>query len=178
MAFPLVWSRAVSRKPALCPSVALYTRSGARSDPSSPASGQLPHAVGCIRPPTWRRGAPADEARRPPMALHTSDHNAARAPSNRSYPPGVEGGPGHNVPSPVVPKARTKNVGEGQGGGDSQTSEVGSPPTSPQGAGESGWRKRGGEARIDSRRGGEPAPPGLQAWPLPAPLALFALAAL
>jgi hypothetical protein len=43
---------------------------------------------------------------------------------------------GRSVPSPVAPEARPKNVGEGQGGGDSRTSEVGSPPTpnpSPQG---------------------------------------------
>src|SRR5262245_31801095 len=43
------------------------------------------------------------------------------------------------VPSPVAPEARTQNVGEGQGGGDSRTSKVGVPPTpnpSPQGGGE------------------------------------------
>jgi 16S rRNA (guanine527-N7)-methyltransferase len=44
-----------------------------------------------------------------------------------------------NVPSPVVPEARTEQVGKGQGGGDCRTSIVGLPPTpnpSPQGEGE------------------------------------------
>jgi hypothetical protein len=53
-----------------------------------------------------------------------------------------------NVPSPVAPEGRTRNVGEGQGGEQFQTSKVGSPPTpypSPQGGGESG-RARGGPA--------------------------------
>jgi hypothetical protein len=50
-------------------------------------------------------------------------------------------GAGRNVPSPLV--------GEGQGGGDSRTSEVGVPPTpspSPQG---------GGESEHGARRGAE-----------------------
>jgi UDP-2,3-diacylglucosamine hydrolase len=52
----------------------------------------------------------------------------------------VEQGAGRNVPSPVAPEARSQNVGEGQGGGASQGSDVGVPPTpsaSPQGGGES-----------------------------------------
>ena len=43
------------------------------------------------------------------------------------------------VPSPVAPEARTQDVGEGQGGGDCRTLNVGIPPTpspSPQGGGE------------------------------------------
>ncbi len=51
------------------------------------------------------------------------------------------------VPSPVVPEARTKVVGEGQGGGEAQTSFVGIPPTpnpSPQGGGEPWRRSRSG----------------------------------
>jgi FO synthase len=57
-------------------------------------------------------------------------------------------GAGRSVPFPVAPEARPNNVGEGQGGGDSRTSKVGSPPTpspSPQGEGESG---RGGGDRL------------------------------
>jgi DNA ligase-1 len=54
--------------------------------------------------------------------------------------------PGHAVPSPLA--------GEGQGGGDCRTAEVGVPPTpgpSPQGEGASGWRKGGGES-LESPR--------------------------
>jgi len=43
-----------------------------------------------------------------------------------------------SVPSPVVPEARTDDLGEGPGGGYSRTSAVGAPPTpnpSPQGGG-------------------------------------------
>jgi hypothetical protein len=47
----------------------------------------------------------------------------------------------HIVPSPIAPEARLRHdVGEGQGGRDSGTSDVGLPPTpnpSPQGGGES-----------------------------------------
>jgi formamidopyrimidine-DNA glycosylase len=61
--------------------------------------------------------------------------------------------PGRSVPSPVVPEARTKNLGEGQGGGESQTSKAVVPPTpnpspscrrhaSGMGGGESGRRLR------------------------------------
>jgi len=49
-------------------------------------------------------------------------------------------GAGRTVPSPVAPEARRKNVGEGQGGGESPTSKLVVPPTpspSPQGGGES-----------------------------------------
>src|SRR5262245_14336021 len=43
-----------------------------------------------------------------------------------------EQGAGRSVPSPVAPEARHQDVGEGQGGGESQTSEVGSPlPLTP-----------------------------------------------
>jgi nitrate reductase delta subunit len=55
----------------------------------------------------------------------------------------VEQGRRHNVPSPPV--------GEGQGGGDRRTSEVGSPPNpspSPQGGGES--RRAGGKVATSS----------------------------
>ena len=55
------------------------------------------------------------------------------------------------VPSPVVPEARTHDVGEGQGGGDRRTSAVGVPPTpnpSPQG---------GGEFRSPMHRAAQPA---------------------
>jgi urea transport system permease protein len=59
------------------------------------------------------------------------------------------------VPSPLA--------GEGQGGGDRRTSEFGNPPTprimsgagsnpSPQGGGESDWRKRGEESVEQARR--------------------------
>ena len=46
----------------------------------------------------------------------------------------------HRVPSPVAPEARTRNAGEGQGGGEPRMSKVGVPPTPnpcPQGGGES-----------------------------------------
>src|SRR5262249_10212120 len=55
----------------------------------------------------------------------------------------VADGASRSVPSPLV--------GEGQGGGESQASEVGSPPTpspSPQGGGESGRDSRPGESRL------------------------------
>jgi hypothetical protein len=57
-----------------------------------------------------------------------------RDASQKSWPWKVEQGAGHSVPSPLV--------GEGQGGGESQNSDVGVPPTpipSPQGGGESGY---------------------------------------
>jgi excinuclease ABC subunit B len=52
-----------------------------------------------------------------------------------------------SVPNPGVPAAPTQEAGEGQGGGGSRTSAVGSPPTpspSPQGGGESGRRSEDG----------------------------------
>src|SRR5262245_30502757 len=47
--------------------------------------------------------------------------------------------PAFGVPSPVAPEARTQNMREGQGGGESRTSDVGRPPSpnlSPLGGGE------------------------------------------
>jgi len=97
------------------------------------------------------------------MALHTSDSNPSREPLKGNRRLGVKGRPGHTV----------HPVGNAQGGGNSLASRVGVPPTpnpSPEGGRESG---------IDSWRGGdERVPPGLRPWPLPPPLALFALAAL
>jgi DNA mismatch repair protein MutS len=73
-------------------------------------------------------------------------HEASGAiPLEASWTVEVERRASRHVPSPVAPEARTQNVGEGQGGGDSRTSEVRSPPTpspSPQGGGGSG-RTRG-----------------------------------
>jgi DUF1009 family protein len=57
----------------------------------------------------------------------------------------------HSVSFPVASEARTQNVGKGQAGGESQTSDVGVPPTpnpSPQGGGESG-RARDGRWRNE-----------------------------
>jgi urea transport system permease protein len=56
---------------------------------------------------------------------------------------------GSGVPSPVAPEARTRNVGEGQGGGDCRTSKAGSHPTpspSPRGGGGPGVLDRTGVA--------------------------------
>ena len=49
-------------------------------------------------------------------------------PLQGSWAVEVERRAGRSVPSPVAPEARTQNVGEGQGGGDCRTSEVGSSP--------------------------------------------------
>jgi isoleucyl-tRNA synthetase len=57
----------------------------------------------------------------------------------------VGNGSRHSAHSPVVPEARTQNVREGQGGRESQTSDVVVPPApdpSPQGGGESGRASR------------------------------------
>jgi cell division protein FtsL len=62
--------------------------------------------------------------------------------------------PSFVVPSPVVPKARTQDVGEGQGGGEPPTSAVGTPPArnpSPPGGGEP-VAQGGGGAGLPSRR--------------------------
>jgi urea transport system permease protein len=67
--------------------------------------------------------------------------------------------PRAGVPSPVAPKARRQNVGEGQGGGDSRTSRGGSPPTpspSPQGGGGPGILDGKGVA-PSGRRSPQPA---------------------
>lgn len=66
----------------------------------------------------------------------------SRNPNLRgTCPPELERCAGRTVPSPVVPKARKQNVGEAQGGGESETSEiVVPPPLTPQGGGESGRR--------------------------------------
>jgi release factor glutamine methyltransferase len=61
--------------------------------------------------------------------------------------PELEGCAGRPVPSPVAPEARTQNVGEGQGGGGSQTSDGGSKWE----AGEPhtvGWVLRASTARL------------------------------
>ena len=61
------------------------------------------------------------------------------------------------VPSPVAPEARTRDVGEGQGGGVSQTSAVVVPPTpnpSPQALGPDVGTSSVGRAR--GQGGGEP----------------------
>ena len=75
-----------------------------------------------------------------------------------TLPSQLRQGARHSVPSPVAPEARTQDAGEGQGGGKSQISEVGVPPTpnpSPRRAegapsgrrgGESEWRKWGEES--------------------------------
>jgi 16S rRNA (guanine527-N7)-methyltransferase len=59
------------------------------------------------------------------------------------------------VPSPIVPEARLRHdVGEGQGGGDGRTSEVGIPPTpspSPHHAGGVSSTRRGGESPAKQR---------------------------
>jgi ATP diphosphatase len=109
--------------------------------------------------------------RRHPHVFGTPEERAAGAApgfwerikaAERAEKPGVGAGASRSVPSPVVPKARTQNVGEGQGGGDSRTSKVGVPPTpgpSPQGGGESGRRLGGGG----------PAPSVLDGVPLALP---------
>src|SRR5262245_33456232 len=73
--------------------------------------------------------------------------SAARSVAARKLTDRIERGASRSVPSPLV--------GEGQGGGESQTSKVGVPPTpnpSPQGGGESGRRKWGGASRCDCRK--------------------------
>src|SRR6185503_18095163 len=67
------------------------------------------------------------------------------------------------VPSPVAPEARTRDVGEGQGGGDCRTSKVGIPPTpspSPHHAEGVSSTRRGGESAA--RSGGPATLPALR----------------
>jgi DUF1009 family protein len=71
---------------------------------------------------------------------HHEEAPAVASPTNKRAVD-VERGVGRNVPSAVAPEARTLNVGEGPGGGNCRTTDVGSSPTpnpSPQEGGESG----------------------------------------
>jgi urea transport system permease protein len=66
--------------------------------------------------------------------------------------------PAFGVPSPVAPEARPELVGEGQAGGESKASKVGSPPTpspSPQGGG--GHVVQGEKGSLHAKPTAQPA---------------------